>query len=141
MTRTDKELAELAALSLNELREQWTELTSSAAPAALTAPLLRRFVAQQVQERRFGRLPALVLRELERTASGEGPTSGPIPRPALTPGTRLFREWQGRTIAVEVREDGFAWDGNTWGSLSEIARTVTGAQWSGPRFFGLRRGG
>ena len=56
---------------------------------------------------------------------------------ALSPGTRLIREWNGRTIAVEVREDGFVWEDRTYRSLSEIARAVTGAHWSGPRFFGL----
>jgi hypothetical protein len=59
----------------------------------------------------------------------------------LTPGTRLIREWNGKTIAVEVREGGFVWADRTYRSLSEIARQVTGAHWSGPRFFGLTRRG
>ncbi len=59
----------------------------------------------------------------------------------LTPGTRLIREWNGRTIAVEVRDDGFVWEDRTYRSLSEIAVLVTGAHWSGPRFFGLTRRG
>ena len=76
-------------------------------------------------------------RELARVASqGSEP---PFSRPSfeLTPGTRLVREWNGRTVTVEVLEAGFAHADRTWGSLSEIARHVTGAHWSGPRFFGL----
>jgi hypothetical protein len=57
----------------------------------------------------------------------------------LTAGARLIREWNGQTIAVEVRPDGFWWQEKAWRSLSEIAREVTGAHWSGPRFFGLNR--
>ena len=59
----------------------------------------------------------------------------------LAPGARLVREWNVQTISVEVRADGFWWKERTWRSLSEIAREVTGAHWSGPRFFGLYRGG
>jgi len=59
------------------------------------------------------------------------------PRIELTPGIRLIREWNGQTISVDVMEDGFAYADRTWRSLSEIARQVTGAHWSGPRFFGL----
>ena len=70
-------------------------------------------------------------------------TSKAAPRTAVTPspGTRLIREWNGQTIAVEVRDDGYVWDDEVYRSLSEIARLVTGAHWSGPRFFGLRRHG
>ena len=55
----------------------------------------------------------------------------------MKPGTRLVREWNGRTYHVEVVADGFVWNGRTHRSLSAIAREITGAQWSGPRFFGL----
>lgn len=123
-------------MSPAQLREKWSVLEAST-PPNLPTPLLRRFLAQRMQERRFGRLPALVARELERTARGERAASRLRPPVPLTPGTRLVREWNGRTIAVEVREDGFAWDNRTWRSLSEIARKITGAHWSGPRFFGI----
>ena len=64
------------------------------------------------------------------------------PRPAgpqLTPGTRISREWRGRTCDVEVTADGFLYDGHAYASLSEIARAITGIRWNGPRFFGLRK--
>jgi hypothetical protein len=55
----------------------------------------------------------------------------------LTTGTRLVREWNGRTISVEVVDDHFVWNDAPYRSLSEIARAVTGTRWSGPRFFGI----
>jgi hypothetical protein len=72
----------------------------------------------------------------------DGPSSELLrPRVEMTPGTRLVREWNGQTITVEVLEKGFSFADKTWRSLSEIARHVTGAHWSGPRFFGLTRNG
>jgi hypothetical protein len=103
--------------------------------------LLRRLVAQRMQERRHGALPALVARELSRTAAGDQAAPSVRPRVVLTPGTRLVREWNGQTITVEVLEEGFAYADRNWRSLSEIARHVTGAHWSGPRFFGLTGNG
>ena len=60
-------------------------------------------------------------------------------RPQLKPGTRLIREWQGRTYEVVVRDDGFCWQGTPYRSLSAIARKITGTAWSGPLFFGLKQ--
>ena len=105
-------------------------------------PLLRRLLAQRLQEKRHGSLPLMVVRELERVASAAGAAPEPVRKTmVLTPGTRLIREWNGKTITVEVREGGFLWEEQTYRSLSEIARAVTGAHWSGPRFFGLNRRG
>ena len=141
MTRLDKALAALATLSLGQLNERWMDMGSGSKPC-VPAPLLRRLLAQRLQEKRFGGLTLLVVRELERVASASGSVPEP-PRKAvtLTAGTRLIREWNGRTIAVEVRDDGFVWEDQTYRSLSEIAVLVTGAHWSGPRFFGLNRRG
>ena len=136
----DAELATLANLPVAELRKRWEALEGSLAPA-LAAPLLRRLVAQRLQERRHGGLPALVRRELLRIADGERVQALPRPRPQLSTGTRLVREWNGRTITVEVHDKGFQHAGRSWRSLSEIARHVTGAHWSGPRFFGLTGNG
>lgn len=139
MKRIDRELAALATMAPAQLRERWAVLAEGPVPA-VPVRLLRRLLAQRLQERRLGQLPAVVARELERAL--DAAATAPVPqRPALTPGTRLIREWNGRTIAVEVREDGFLWEDKTWRSLSEIARAVTGAHWSGPRFFGLARRG
>lgn len=141
MTRLDTALTALATMSQAELREQWAQVNTGAAPAVPT-PLLRRLLAQRYQEKRHGGLPLLVVRELERSAAIDADVPEPKRRQVvLTPGTRLIREWNGSTVAVEVREEGFAWEDRTYRSLSEIARAVTGARWSGPRFFGLNRRG
>jgi hypothetical protein len=58
-------------------------------------------------------------------------------KPSIKPGTRLVREWNGRTHHVEVLDKGFRWNDRTYRSLSSIAKAITGAHWSGPRFFGL----
>ncbi len=103
---------------------------------------MRRLVAQAMQERRWGGLPVIVARQLARVSGSSSASSkAKLPSPALTPGTRLSREWNGKTIAVEVSEDGFMWEDRRYRSLSEIARAVTGAHWSGPRFFGLHARG
>ena len=142
MIRLDKDLAALAAMPPVQLRERWAAVGTGEAPTVPT-PLLRRMLAQRLQERRRGGLPLLVVRELERVASVTSNTAPEPNRPSitLTPGTRLIREWNGQTIAVEVTEAGFVWNDKSWRSLSEIAREVTGAHWSGPRFFGLKRNG
>lgn len=138
MAKLDDRLAALATMSPTQLREEW-----GAEPPApdVTAALLRRLLAQRLQERRHGALPALVARELERRASGQSQPVQPRRPRTLAPGTRLIREWQGRTIAVEVSDKGFVWEQQQYRSLSQIARKVTGAHWSGPRFFGLNRRG
>jgi hypothetical protein len=131
------ELAALAEMMPAQLVQHWME-TEAPVPPKLPAPLLRRLLAQRLQERRLGALPAAVARELGRTGGSEPARPGRQAVP-LTPGARLVREWNGQTISVEVRADGFWWKERTWRSLSEIAREVTGAHWSGPRFFGLHR--
>jgi hypothetical protein len=133
-------LAALATMSRARLRETWAAMERTP-PPNLPPALLRRFLAQRLQERRFGALTTLFARELERAARGKPLRWSARREVTLTPGTRLVREWNGQTIAVEVREDGFAWKDRTWRSLSEIAREVTGAHWSGPRFFGTGRRG
>lgn len=141
MTRLEKALAALPTLSPAQLSEKWTEVDKGQAPS-LPMSLLRRLLAQRLQEKRHGGLPLLVARELERVGSPSKAVQTPARRSAeLTPGTRLIREWNGRTIAVEVREGGFVWEDRTYRSLSEIAGEVTGAHWSGPRFFGINRRG
>ncbi|MCT2558022.1 DUF2924 domain-containing protein [Tsuneonella sp. YG55] len=140
MSQIYDELAGLMDLTPAQLKEKWTG-TEGSAPPSVPPAMLRRLVAQRLQERRHGALPALVARELARAASQSSAASASRPRVELTPGTRLVREWNGRTVTVEVLEIGFAHGDRTWRSLSEIARHVTGAHWSGPRFFGLTADG
>ncbi len=136
--RLDADLAVLANMSSAQLQGRWL-VTGGRPPPSVPPALLRRLLAQRLQERRHGVLPVMVVRELERIASREPVAAPAAQRPVLTNGTRLIREWNGQTIAVEVVEGGFVKDGRTYRSLSKIAREVTGAHWSGPRFFGLGR--
>ena len=76
---------------------------------------------------------------MKELATRESKPSASKSAPALKPGGRLLREWNGTTHVVEVLDDGFLWNGETYRSLSVIARTITGSHWSGPRFFGLNK--
>lgn len=130
----------LNSMPLAGLRQAWLVL-GEGTPPQLPEHLLRRLLAYRLQEQAHGGLPAKIVRKLEQLAKGEGKE---LARPASNrpgPGTRLIREWNGRTIAVQVRDDGFVWEERQYSSLSQIAREVTGTQWSGPRFFGLARNG
>lgn len=140
MTRIDHDLAALPGMTSAQLRERWKLMEGGTAPR-VPISLLRPLLAQRLQERRHGALPALVARELVRAVS-VGPDAAPHRRRIeLTLGTRLVRVWNGKTISVDVLVEGFAYGNRTWRSLSEIARHVTGAHWSGPRFFGLTANG
>jgi hypothetical protein len=140
MTKQSK-LAEqlnlLATMSPVQLRECWQNTAKSEPPNVPTS-LLRRLVAQQLQIKRHGGLPALVARELTSRANGQNALQLNVSaRLQIRQGTRFIREWRGQTVEVVALDDGFEWKGRTFRSLSEIARVVTGAHWSGPRFFGL----
>ena len=141
MTRLEKDLIALATMLPAQMAERWAEFDNGAVPTVPPA-LLRRLLAQRLQEKRYGKLPLLVARELDQAIAREPRAAVPSPkRIAPSIGTRLIREWNGQTVTVEVIERGFSYDGQVYRSLSEIAREVTGAHWSGPRFFGLLRRG
>ena len=140
MARTDKldaELIALATMSPVELKQYWSSLSGVDLPH-VSPSLLRYLIAYRLQEKAFGKLPIQVARELD--SLGGNCNADPLTlshRGPILPGTRFVREWGGKTIAVTATTGGFEWDNETYRSLSEIARTVTGAHWSGPRFFGL----
>jgi Protein of unknown function (DUF2924) len=101
-------------------------------PAPLSKDLLGRTIAWRMQEQAFGGLDRESLSFLEGLARHGG-----SPRRRLKPGTVLVRDYQGQRHTVTVAADGFNWQGMTYGSLSAIARAITGTAWSGPRFFAL----
>ncbi len=127
-------VAAIAAMARGELIAHWRRLFGGPPPKSLSAPLMRRFLAFETQARSAGGPPAALTRRIARLAK-----DGAAKRasPALRPGARLVREWHGATHVVEVVEGGFLWRGARHRSLSSIARAITGARWSGPRFFGL----
>jgi hypothetical protein len=133
-------LVRLPTLDIDELRQQWRGLYKTQASPNLSRELLVRAVAYRMQELALGALRSEPRRELLRIAqqfkkTGEATIGA---RPNLKPGTRLIREWQGRTYDVLVLDDGFSWQGIRYRSLSAIARKITGTAWSGPLFFGLK---
>ncbi len=119
-----------------QLLAHWRQLHRASPPKSLSLPILQRALAYELQCRRHGRPDKAVLRALRR--AGSATSCGGTPASALLPvGARLVREWNGRRYDVEVIDGGFRMVGKTWPSLSAIAREITGAHWSGPRFFGL----
>lgn len=129
-TATARAVAAIAIMSLAELRNEW-ERRYDAAPRHRSADLLRRVLAWRVQADVFGGLDATTRKILKRED---------LPLRITAPaGMRLAREWAGRTHEVVVIESGIVYEGKTWGSLSEVARHITGMRWNGPRFFGLRQ--
>ena len=131
-------LARLNDLTLDELRAEWRRLYRRA-PPRLSQDLMRRAIAYRIQEKTFGGLSAASKRKLRDHATQIEITGRvrPDPRPVVRSGARLVREWNGRTYTVTVIEDGFEYGGKTYRSLTKVARVITGAHWSGPRFFGL----
>ena len=143
MSALDDELAALPSLSAQELRSKWQALRCGEPMAPASRDLLIREISYKMQERAHGGLAPTVKRRLrvlaaELEANGAGVL---VPAPLLKPGTRLLREWGGKTHAVLVLEDGFEYEGERHQTLSQIAQRITGTHWSGPRFFGLRRAG
>ena len=139
----DRKLAELEGIDTPSLRALWEEAYGRLPPKSLRRDLLLRALAHHVQEQAYGGLSKAARKQLARmTQADSDRTVPPKPAPAqLKPGTRLLREWGGIVHQVTVLEDGFEHRGARYTSLSQIAREITGARWSGPRFFGLRDSG
>ena len=133
-------LARLPKLGLRELRQHWRVLYKAEASPHLSRELLLRAVAYRMQELALGGLRPQRQRQLRQFAHqlNDSQQGRVRPRPELKPGTRLVREWQGRTYEVLVLDDGLSWQGASYRSLSALARKITGTAWSGPLFFGLK---
>ena len=142
------EIGALAGLDLTALRRRWQDCYGTDAPRNMSPQLLRLAIAYRTQEKAFGGLSKAVRSQLgaaafqgsKRDETGAAKPARRNVRFRYKPGTRLLREWQGRTHEVIVVEDGdFLYAGNRYRSLSKIARLITGTQWSGPSFFGLKQ--
>src|SRR6202047_5065808 len=134
-------LARLSALTIFELRGEWRRLHRMPPPMRLSRDLLVRGITYKLQERAYGGVSAATARKLEEAGAGLRNRNSITPAPpiSLRPGTRLVREWRGVTHTVLIHADGIEWRGQRYRSLSVVAREITGARWSGPRFFGPRR--
>jgi hypothetical protein len=140
MHKLGQKIEALGRMSPAELRSLWRDTFKQTAPD-ISPDLMSRAIAYRWQERQHGGLPTSVVREITRLSrllvrTGTLQATDDL---SLKPGTRLVRDWNGRTLNVLVCDEGFELDGRQYGSLTQIARDVTGAGWSGPRFFGLKK--
>jgi hypothetical protein len=133
------EVERLPTLSRQQLVDLWLKQYGRAAPSGVRKSLLVPFLAYRLQENACGGLKPSTRAELRRIAraneKGSGRTEASPRR--IKPGTRIVRQWKGRSIEVSVTESGFEYGGANYRSLSQIARKITGTRWSGPAFFGL----
>lgn len=142
MTSLEQRLAELVTMPPAQLRSVWRDTYRSPAPD-IGPDLLRRGIANRLQERVHGNLANATKREIVRLRKRVERTgkAGHMHAISLKTGTRLVRSWNGKSYHVLVCDDGFEFEGRHYMSLSHIAREITGAHWSGPRFFGLKKRG
>ena len=144
MAQLQDELDRIVSLPTHQLRIEWRRHFRGEPPRGLSRDLLLRAVTYKMQERVHGGLTQAdkkALRDLAAKITGEGADGALHLSPILKPGQRLVREWRGQTHSVLVLQDGFEYQDRRYRTLSEIARQITGAHWSGPRFFGLVRAG
>src|SRR5258708_11315070 len=140
-TIVEADLEQLRLMPIAGLRALWRAKFKSDPPIAFGPDLLRRSIAQKIQENAYGGLDPATARLLNQLIAQHVKTPGKIVLPRrIKPGAILVREWKGQSHPVTVMQNGFAYDGKTFDSLSKIARLITGARWNGPRFFGLRAG-
>ena len=132
-------------LDVRGLRARWQSVFQRPAPHHLPRHLLFAVVAFRIQADRLGDLDHETRKLLDRTNANESGLamadrlkSLDRKRTDLRPGTLLVREWDRKSHRVMVLADGFAWNGQTYDSLTKVAFAITGTRWNGPRFFGLR---
>jgi hypothetical protein len=135
----DTEISRIRSLKPDEVRGLWRDTFKKDVPKALTRDLLVRTLCWHIQEKAFGGHGPAVLKPLASYAKGRPGDGQKLRR--LKPGTEVVREYQGERHTVVITAEGFRWLEQDYASLSAIARAITGSNWNGPRFFGLREGG
>jgi hypothetical protein len=137
----EAEIGRLPDLGHDELRARWKSLFGHAAPKSLRRKFMARAVAYQMQVAEYGGLSAATRRRLREIAIAvrNGDRSGVLGGVQIKPGSQLIRQWQNTTHTVMVLDDGFALDGRTYKSLSAVAKVITGTNWNGYAFFGIKR--
>ena len=143
----EDEIAHLRSLYLIGLQCRWQSVMGRSAPEDLPKHLVFGILAYRIQADALGDLDAATVQLLKRAATVQS-LNEVLPlvaaqdqrKQAMVPGTVLTREWNGQFYRVMVVEGGFAFEGKTFDSLSKIAFAITGTNWNGPRFFGLRAG-
>jgi hypothetical protein len=145
MVRTGEvqDVARFEAMSREDCIDEWRRTMGGQSLKYVSVQFMRSALAYEAQIKAYGGHSNAVRRALktalkaEQRSSEAGGRQKPALHSSLRPGTHLVREWNGRTYQIEVLDDGFQMDGKRYRSLSAIARKITGAHWSGPRFFGL----
>src|SRR6266550_217951 len=137
----EAEIGRLPALSLLELRQRWKTLFGHPAPKSLRRTFLARAVAYQMQVEVYGGLSAATKRRLREiaTAVRNGDANAIPGGSRIKPGTQMIRQWQNTTHTVTALAEGFEWNGRTYKSLSAVANAITGSNWNGFAFFGIKR--
>jgi hypothetical protein len=133
----EQQIAALASRPRSELVEEWIRIYGRGPPKYIKRGLIERAISWHMQAKVYGGLKPEIRRYLLKVAEADAAKiKEEIKAPArFRPGMRLIREWNGKTHTVDVLDKGFAWNGKLYSSLSPIARAITGARWSGPRFF------
>jgi len=139
LTKVEVEIAELTERSTPDLRLAWRRLHRTDPPLGLSRDLLIRALVHHLQERTHRGTSRALQRRLQNLTASRKAGVPRDPGIVLKTGTRLVRHWRGHAHTVLVREDGFEHEGQHYRSLSVIAQRITGAHWSGPRFFGLTK--
>jgi hypothetical protein len=140
LVELDGEIAGLVDRSTRELRGAWRTLHHTGPPLGLSRDLIIRGLADKLQQRAHGGPSRALQRRLQTLAGDlENGARSFDPGIVLKTGATLVRQWRGHTHTVLVREDGFEYDGRRYRSLTVIAERITGAHWSGPRFFGVSK--
>jgi hypothetical protein len=140
ITEVERQIAGLANRSTPDLRVAWRQLHHTGPPLGLSRDLLIRALAHQLQEQSYGGVSRALRRRLQSLAGASAKaTMAVAPGLALKTGTTLVRQWRGHMHTVLVHKDGFEHEGQRYRSLTAIAERITGAHWSGPRFFGLTK--
>ena len=137
----EAEIGRLPDLSLLELRHRWRTLFGHPAPKSLRRNFLARAVAYQMQVEAYGGLSVATKRRLREIANAvrTGDANAMLGSSRIKPGTQMIRQWQGITHSVTTLVDGFEWNGRTYKSLSAVANAITGTNWNGFAFFGIKR--
>ena len=132
MGKLDDQLAELETMTKGDLKDRWAKLTGHPIPK-VSEKMLRLALAYRLQAKALGGLSPKTKQRLDQIAAGKTETKD------IRPGMRLAREFGGKVHVVTIGDHGeILWNEREWGSLSEVARAITGTRWSGPAFFGLR---
>ena len=140
IAEVDRQIAGMANRSTPDLRVAWRQLHHTGPPLGLSRDLLIRTLAHQLQEQSYGGASRALSRRLQSLAGASDKGAMAVdPGLVLKAGTTLVRQWRGHTHTVLVHQNGFEHEGQRYRSLSVIAERITGAHWSGPRFFGLTK--